>query len=313
MSGCFGHDERAVETRAGEGSSIGHAGELLQGAIWHDDKPEPFLVTLPAPPFLSHARVHLKSGGEDKVEPPWKTKALRAARLAWNDLAGGKGFLRLIIESETPVGRGCGSSTSDCVAAIRAVGELIDRRCSAGEIAAWAIEAETAADATMFHPKPVAFRQRSGRILLELGDAYPPLRVIAADLGGSPVDTITRNPPAYSQEELRTFEALLATLQRSVKQCDSAAVARIATQSAIIHHRHYPNPRWADFLAMTERAGALGAACAHSGNLAIALLEAGDDCRENHVLGGLHRLDLPLVARYSLNAAIEEGCACQSH
>lgn len=133
MSGYSGR----ANTRYGEGSSIGHAGELLQGAIWHDSSPAPFLVTLPAPPFVSRATIRMGEDADDNVQPAWKTKALRAARVAWTHLGGHEGSLRLTVTSQTPVGRGCGSSTSDCVAAIRAVGDLLGRFCPANDIAAW--------------------------------------------------------------------------------------------------------------------------------------------------------------------------------
>ena len=289
----------------GEGFSIGHAGELLQGALWHDGKPEPFLVTLPAPPFSSQAIVRYASGLADEVHPHWKVKALRAARLAWAKMKGGSGSLQLTIESEIPVGRGCGSSTSDCVAAIRAVANLLENPCRIEEIAAMAAVAEQAADATMFDLRPVAFLPQQGQLFRSLGESFPAMRVVAVDLGGAAVDTVARARPQYSVLELGKFEHLLASLERSIQQQDTAGLAQVASISAAIHQRYYPHPRWPEFMAAT--AGALGVGCAHSGSLAVALLDHADDTGENRIVAALANFRLPVIVRYAF-----EECLCPS-
>lgn len=297
MSGC-----------SGSGKSIGHAGELLQGVIGN----EPFLVTLPAPPFTSHAIIRDSDEADDHVQPAWKSKALRAARIAWNRLDGPVRSFRLTIDSATPVGRGCGSSTSDCVAAIRAVADLLGRAISANDIAQWSTEAEMAADATMFDLRPVAFSQRRGRVLRPLGAAYPAMRVIVADLGGSPVDSVTRPTPAYSDAEIDEFQKLLWLLEESIERQDASGVARVATDSAAIQQRHYPHPRWKDFVAAVERADALGVACAHSGTVAVALL--GESATDQQLGRNLDAVDLPILARYELSCEPKgEAIACLSY
>ena len=300
MSGC-----------SGSAKSIGHAGELLQGVVRIGLRPEPFLVTLPAPPFISHAIIRDSEDLHDHVQPPWKSKALRAARIAWARLEGPDRSLRLIIDSSMPVGRGCGSSTSDCVAAIRAVADLLDRSISANEIAQWSAEAEIAADATMFDLRPVAFSQRRGRVLRPLGAAYPAMRVIAVDLGGPPVDSVARPSPAYSGAEIAQFQNLLAVLEKSIERRDVSGVARVATESAAIQQRHYPHPRWNDFVATIRRADVLGVACAHSGTVAVALL--GETAAEEQIAHDLEVTDLPVLARYELVPERKgEAIACLS-
>lgn len=296
MSGCFG-----------SAKSIGHAGELLQGVVSN----EPFLVTLPAPSFTSRATISYSHETHDHVHPAWKSKALRAARIAWTRLSGPAGSLRLIIDSAMPVGRGCGSSTSDCVAAIRAVAALLRCPASANDIAQWSTEAEMAADATMFDLRPVAFNQRRGRVLRPLGAAYPAMRVIVADLGGPPVDTVTRRAPVYSGAEIAHFHNLLALLEKSIDRQDASGVARVATDSAAIQQRHYPHPRWKDFVAAVERTDALGVACAHSGTVAVALL--GETAEEEQLARILGAMDLPVLARYGLAPEPKaEAIACLS-
>lgn len=301
MSGC-----------CGSAKSIGHAGEFLQGAVWHRERAEPFLVTLPAPPFTSRATVRTSDDTSDQVQPAWKTKALRAALIAWTRL-GGNGSLRLTIDSQTPVGRGCGSSTSDCVAAIRAVADLLDRPILPDQIAQWSTEAEVAADATMFDLVPLAFRPRRGQVLRQLGLAYPPMRVIAADLGGPQVDTLTRSTPAYSDVEIVAFENLLTLLEKSIERQDALGVARVATGSAAIQQRYYPHPRWKDFVTVAQRVDSLGVACAHSGTVAVVLLAPRQVAAEEQLVCALDALNLPVLARYELVPERKgEAIACLS-
>ncbi len=303
MSGYSGR----VNARYGKGFSIGHAGELLQGVTCQESRPEPFLVTLPAPPFVSHATIWKTDEGDDQVEPSWKTKALQAARTAWEHLGSRSGSFRLVIDSRTPVGRGCGSSTTDCVAAIRAVASLLGRNCSINEVARWSVESEWAADSTMFNLRPVAFHQRQGRLLRPLGLAYPSMRVIAIDLGGPPVDTVARRLPAYSVLEVEAFQCLLDILENSIERSDAAGVAQVATESAAIQQTYYPHPRWKEFVTLAQRAGALGVGCAHSGSLAVAFLKHRGDSSEERILEDLHELDVPILARYTLGAGPKEG------
>jgi len=292
---------------SGSGKSIGHAGELLQGVIGN----EAFLVTLPAPPFTSHAVIRDSDGPRDYVQPVWKSKALRAARIAWTRLDGPDRSFRLTIESTTPVGRGCGSSTSDCVAAIRAVADLLCRPVSPNDVAQWSTEAEMAADATMFDLRPVAFSQRRGRVLRALGADYPVMRVIAADLGGPPIDSVARPAPDYSDAEIAQFQRLLALLETSIERQDASGVARVATASAAIQQRHYPHARWKDFVAVVERVDVLGVACAHSGTVAVALL--GETRAEEQLVHDLDVMDLPVLARYELSSERKgEAIACLS-
>jgi uncharacterized protein involved in propanediol utilization len=309
LSGCSGSDKQIH----GAGCGIGHAGELLQGVIRNDQNTEPFLVTLPAPPFTSRATVRYSEQAGDTVQPPWKTKALRAARIAWRQLAGRSGPIRLIVDSRTPVGRGCGSSTSDCVAAIRAVADLRGCQVPADDIALWTTQAETAADATMFELRPVAFSQRRGRVLRPLGAAYPPMRVIAVDLGGPPVDSVGRPVPAYSRSEIAGFGELLARLEKSIVRQDASALARVATESAAIQQSYYPHPRWQEFAAFAKRPGVLGVACAHSGTVSAALLGPGETAAEEELVRGLDAAKLVVLARYELSAAPKgEFTACLS-
>jgi uncharacterized protein involved in propanediol utilization len=242
------------------GEAIGHAGEILQGGVRLNGGVEPFLVTLPVPAFRS--AVTVRSASEWRVTPGWKTKALRAAQLAWT----GSGALDVLVESEIPVGRGCGSSTADCVAAVRAVARL-----NAEEIAAVVQRAELASDATMFDLEPVAFLPRAGTLLQRFDGAWPEMKVDVIDMGGPAVDTLDCQVPPYSADELDEFADLLTELQAAVISGDTASVGRVALRSGAIHQRYRPHAEWETVTARALSAGAVGVALAHSGTVAAVL------------------------------------------
>jgi uncharacterized protein involved in propanediol utilization len=273
LSGCCG----SVEGRA-----IGHAGEILQGVYPCEGEWRPFLVTLPAPPFVSIAR--------PGPFLPNKAKARRAAAVASRSLGHRESEPSLSIETRMPISRGCGSSTADCVAAIRAVLRHHGASATPEQIAAWTHSAEAATDATMFDLTPVAFRPRCGRVLRYLGDRFPRLCVTVTDLGGPDIDTLAVELPRYSQEDAATFARLLDDLRED----DAAAYAHVATASARIHQRHRPHPRWAAFTETSV--GSLGIGRSHSGSIATVLTEGPAPDTEAR----LREAGFPILASYQL-------------
>ena len=253
---------------SGRAEAIGHAGEVLQGAVRLGDTVEPFLVTLPAPLFRSTAVVRAASAWS--VHPAWKTKALRAAQLAcetWHQPSP----LEIFIDSEIPVARGCGSSTADCVAVIRAVADILCRPVSnnlSHEIARLAHLSETASDSTMFDCEPLAFLPRRGEVLRRFNFDWPAMHVTVVDLGGPAVDTINCPMPTYSEDERNEFASLLDELS-----CEQTVerIGRIASRSAMIHQRHRPHPAFDQLHKTAMKGGAFGVALAHSGTVAAVL------------------------------------------
>ncbi len=242
----------------GRGEAMGHVGEILQGALGG----EPFLVSLPAPWLRSVVTVRVAEAWT--VIPADRTKALRAAQLA-----GGHGPFAVTVETEMPVGRGCGSSTADCVAAVRAVRPEL----GAADVAQIVVEAEWACDGTMFGLEPVAFFPRRGQVLKELGTAWPAMGVRMVDLGGAAVDTLGLERIRYAAAEMEEFGALLEELEAAVGAGDGRRVAAVASRSAEIHQRYRPHPGFRRFQQDAMAAGAWGVAVAHSGTVAAVLGE----------------------------------------
>ena len=244
----------------GRGEAMGHVGEILQGALGG----EPFLVSLPAPWLRSVVTV--RSAEAWTVTPADRTKALRAAQLA-----SVSGAFAVAVESEVPVGRGCGSSTADCVAAVRAMRPEL----GAAAVAAIVVAAEAACDGTMFGLQPVAFFPRRGRVLKVLGEAWPAMGVRMVDLGGATVDTLGLERIRYTAAEMGEFGALLQELETAVRSGDGRGVAAVATRSAEIHQQYRPHAGFEAFRREAMAAGAWGGAVAHSGTVAAALGELG--------------------------------------
>ncbi len=258
MSGCFGRAE-----------AMGHAGELLQGALRVRGVAEPFLITLPAATLRSEATVEANAVWH--VEPAWKTKALDAARIAamaW----GWTGRAAIRIRSAIPAGRGYGSSTADCVAAIRALAAMLGVEVSAEDIAVIAARAELACDSTMFGLRPVAFLPLRGRCERYFDGAWPDgWSVEMVDLGGPGVDTCATPRPRYTAREIEEFEVLLRESGTAFARRDASALGAITTRSAAIHQRYRPHPAWARLRDRAMARGALGVAIAHSGTAAAIL------------------------------------------
>ena len=239
---------------SGSAEAIGHAGEILQGVL----DGEVFLVTLPAPILRSLATA--RRSCEWSIDPPTKLKSLRAAQLA----AAGPFMLR--IDSNIPAGRGYGSSTADCVAAVRALASL-----APAQIAGIVHQAEAASDSTMYGAEPVVFLPRQGRLLKPLHGSWPHAHVTVIDLGGDAVDTLATPLPTYSAVERKIFIDLLAKLEAAFAGGDLNQIAQVATASTLIHQAHRPHPKWPVTYAALTAAGALGVATAHSGTLVAGL------------------------------------------
>jgi len=270
----------------GRGEAIGHAGELLQGAVRINGHISPFLVTLPMPGFRSEAKAC--ASRHWSVSPHWKRKALRAAQAACGRW-GVRETMAIEIASEIPVGRGCGSSTADCVAAVRAVAAWADVRHGAEVIAEIVHEAELACDPTMFDCEPVAFLPREGRVLQRFSGRWPAMEVNVVDRGGAAVDTEACAVPRYTADELDEFERLLELAAIGFEAGDGEKLAHVAMRSAEIHQRHRPYAAWSALCDGSMRSGAWGVAIAHSGTVAAVLSApavAGKEApRDVHLVG----------------------------
>ncbi|MEU5129849.1 GHMP family kinase ATP-binding protein [Streptomyces mobaraensis] len=284
---------------SGTGHAPCHHGELLQGVFRDDDGRRcAGLVTLPMAGPGSTAVFVRRPGTPPEaltVVPAGRTKAARAATLAVAACAerSGRppagGTLRLT--GDVPVGLGMGSSTSDVIAAIRAVASSYGLRLPPGTVARLAVRAERACDPLMLDARPVLFAQREGRVLETLGPALPPLLVVGCALGGgAPVDTLSLPAHETDEHDVRACERLRALLRRAVATGDARLLGEVATASATRGQRVLRHPEFDALTGIARRSGAVGVQIAHSGAVAGVLFDPAAPGVRHRVRGCLRAL-----------------------
>ncbi|MFJ5772738.1 kinase [Streptomyces sp. NPDC093094] len=286
--------------RTGTASAPVHHGEVLQGVFTHRGRPTRALVTLPCALHTTRATFTPAPGGRLTVSPSWKSKALRAARLAADACArpgdppaGG----RLELTGEVPPGRGFGSSTSDVLAAVGAVQAALGVTLTPGTVARMAVRAETASDSLMFRESSVLFAHREGEVVEDFGHPLPAVRVLGfgSRPGGRGIDTLALPPARYDSAERAAFARLRTLLREAVHTKDAALLGAVATASTDLNQRHLPIPCLDALHAVARETGALGIQSAHSGDIAGLLYDrdAPDtDTRTDLARTLLHRIGL---------------------
>jgi uncharacterized protein involved in propanediol utilization len=251
--------------RVGKACASAHHGEIVQGAFRVGGRVIRGLVTLRCPLYCSRATFTRDLSGQVRVLPGWREKARRAAELTVLEIGPGAGGC-LEIASDVPVGRGLGSSTSDVLAAIRAVADSFGLVLPPVGVARLAVAAETAADSLMFDHGAVLFAHREGTLIEDFGAGLPPLHVLGFGTGG-PVDTLAYQPAWYTEQELDVFGELRVMLRHAIAAQDCALMGKVATTSTWINQKHLPIPHLDEVCAVAADVGALGVQTAHSGNV----------------------------------------------
>ncbi|MFD9306289.1 GHMP kinase [Streptomyces sp. NPDC060048] len=266
----------------GTGRAACHHGEILQG-VFRDATGRRCagLVTLPmAGPGSTAAFTRRPGTPPDRltVLPGDRAKAARAAVLAVGECARRRreppcgGELR--ITGDIPVGLGMGSSTSDVIAAVRAVADSYGMLLAPDTIARLAVRAELACDPLMLDTRPVLFAQREGRVLEVLGPSLPPLVVVGCALGaGAPVDTLSLPVQVHDDNDVLAYERLRVLLRRAVATGDAALLGEVATASARRGQKLLRHPEFDTLAGIARRVGAVGVQIAHSGAVAGLLLD----------------------------------------
>lgn len=255
----------STTVRIGTACAPIHHGEILQGSFRVDGHIRRGLVTLPCPLYRSQATFTPKSGGRVRVRPEWREKARRAAELAVREIEPGVGGC-LEVDSDVPLCRGLGSSTSDVLAAIRAVADSFGLVLPRVTVARLAVEAESASDSLMFDQTAVLFAHREGGLIEDFGAGLPPLHVLGFGTG-EPVDTLNFRRARYTERELDRFDELRSALRRAVADRDAALIGEVATTSTWINQQHLPIPRLEEVCATAAQVGAVGVQTAHSGDI----------------------------------------------
>ena len=131
----------------GYGFAPAHHGEMLQGVFRSSGGSfRQGLISLPCDLFWSETFFLSDSSGVVRVQPANKWKSRRAAEIALAYLGKRSAGGRLFISSRVPEKLGLGSSSSDVVAAVRAVASSFKIRLSPEEISRISIQAEIPQD-----------------------------------------------------------------------------------------------------------------------------------------------------------------------
>ncbi|MFF4102088.1 GHMP kinase [Streptomyces sp. NPDC001903] len=284
----------------GTGHAPCHHGEILQGVFLDaDGRSCAGLVTLPMAGPGSRAEFVRRPGTAPEAltaVPADRTKAVRAAVLAVAECAERTGqppcggVLRLT--GDIPVGLGMGSSTSDVIAAVRAVADSYGLRPAPEAVARLAVRAELACDPLMLDGRPVLFAQREGRVLETLGPALPPLVVVGCALGGGgTVDTLSLPVREPGEGDVRAYERLRRLLRRAVATADARLLGEVATASALRGQQVLRHPEFETLTAVSRKVGAVGVQIAHSGAVAGVLFDPAAPGLRHRVRGCLRALD----------------------
>ncbi|MEU8525438.1 GHMP kinase [Streptomyces sp. NPDC048629] len=290
----------AGDLPTGTGHAPCHHGEILQGVFLDaDGRRCAGLVTLPMAGPGSTAGFTRRPGTPPEaltVVPADRTKAVQAAALAAAECAERTGQPscggELRLTGDVPVGLGMGSSTSDVIAAVRAVADSYGLRLPGETIARLAVRAELACDPLMLDGRPVLFAQREGRVLEVLGPALPPLVVVGCALGGgAPVDTLSLPVRDVDDCDVRAFERLRTLLRRAVATGDVQLLGKVATASARRGRQVLGHPEFDTLSGIARRVGAAGVQIAHSGSVAGVLFDPAVTGLRHRVRSCLHALD----------------------
>ncbi len=257
------------------GVAAGHAGEILQGAIrTDDDRTHRVLLSLPAPVLWTKAILRSTPGEAFSIEPAWASKARDAALQLFARWGMEPPELKIELQTNIPVAKGCGSSTADVLAVLRALTARFNRPLPERELARLIVGVEQAADSSVLS-RPAVFRHREGEVEDYLGGPYPPMRVLVVDAEPThTVDTVSLPRARYSAQEMAAFSLLISNLKKAFERSDPAAVGRVATASARISQRFLPKPNFLPFLDLVHAHQGYGVSVSHSGTVMAALLPA---------------------------------------
>lgn len=268
--------------RVGVASAPTHHGEILQGAFPRGTGLVRGLVTLPCAMYSVRAAFTPDASGGVTVVPAWKSKARTAAGLALAALHRPGGG-RLELSGDVPLGRGFGSSTSDVLAAINAVGNAFRVPLAPETAAKVAVQAEIASDSLMFGDRAVLFAQREGEVIEDFGAPLPQVRILGFGSrpspdgpGGRGPDTLALPPARYTRRETERFAELRVMLREAIATKDLPLLGEVATASTRINQNHLPIPELDRILRIVDEVGAVGLQTAHSGDISGIILDRDD-------------------------------------
>jgi uncharacterized protein involved in propanediol utilization len=264
-------------------SVMSHWGEVIQGPVMFEERPHVGLVTLPDPAYyVTASAAPSRSAGRISCQPAAKAKALVAAQRVIGKWAPGLG-VELSFWSTIPEGVGAGSSTADCTATVYAILEMLGVPSASAtdyDILADVFAAEGPCDPLVLLDwgRTVLWGSRSGRLLRTYDHSLPPFQALGfVTEPGRTVSTVeladqqARKPPAAA--EIDAFAEVLHAFDQALAARSASGVARAAMASGSLNQSRCRIEHWDALTALSERVGALGVSCAHSGTAAAFLFD----------------------------------------
>lgn len=262
------HGEPALSPRVlGFGSCVGTLGELFQGPINWGGQLEIAIASLPFPrhstcEYLVDSLAQAEHG--DGLEDRPKTARALEVLLAQHELTLPPGRWRFT--SDLEVGKGMASSTADIVAAIRCVGQVVQRRFKARDVMN-VLRLVERSD-SVFLAEAALYLSERHEVILRFGRTvrYTAAYVVEPAI----VDTEAMRDCLLDHYRRAAGEyraALNAFLAGAARQ-DPQLLAQAATESAKLSQRCLPKRRLAAMRSAMRTLGADGIFVAHTGSVA---------------------------------------------
>jgi uncharacterized protein involved in propanediol utilization len=285
-----------------------HAGEVLQGAIRKEGRTHRLLLSLPAPTLWTTADITETPGIPFSVRPTWKRKAFHAAIALLDVLQVRPPEIRVQLTTNIPVGKGCGSSTADILATLRALTKYLELQLDEEALAALIVSVEEASDSSVLS-QPALFRHREGIVHEYLSGNFPDMDVLVFDTEpDTTINTVAMDRAQYSAPEMEAFEELIDMLKEAFQNRSARDIGWVATRSACISQRFLPKPHFERLVRLVADEGGYGLAVSHSGTVASVLLPPGSCAElESRITRAVEGLGIRIVTRYSL------GCEAARH
>lgn len=284
-------------------TATSHAGEVLQGAVRTGEGTRRVLLSLPAPTLWSRAEVICTPGIPLSVEPRWMTKARRAVSVLLKTIQEPAPEIRVSLTTNIPVGKGCGSSTTDVLATMQALLRYFHVPMTEERLARLVVAVEEATDGSVLS-QPTVFRHREGMVHEYLDAAFPPMEIIVVDTEPCrTINTVSMLRARYSATELKTFELMIDRAKRAFRSHDPVELGSVATESARISQRFLPKPYLEDLIELTARLGGYGVAVSHSGTVASLMMPSGLGREQRgQLIRSVKALGMDCVTEYFLGA-----------
>ncbi|MFH8369731.1 hypothetical protein [Streptomyces sp. NPDC018031] len=251
-----------LRTRTFAGVCHGTLGELFQGPLRPDARPDIALVSFPVD---RHSWVYFTPGDGPPDPLPAGEKAATAARLFLDHFGLTLPPGRWSAHTDLRVGVGMASSTADIVATLRCLFRVFAMPYDPDVVIA-VLSAIERAD-SVFLDEFVLYLSGRHRVVRRLGTDIGFHTAFVTEPGTVDTAAVTPLLLRHYRRRAEEYQRCLTDLLKGFSSGDPAAVARAATTSAVLSQEVLPKRSFEAVLAHREDIGADGVFVAHTGSL----------------------------------------------